>query len=600
MGSRRAVLLAITAVLGAAVAGAVWLAVQVDRARDAMADLVAAADGARADLVAGDLTALVGWLPEVQDAARRARAATGGPVWWLGQHLPGVGDDLTAVRTVARAADDLARGVLPGLAAALEPVLSPATGTASATTVADGEVSVDLRPLLAAAPALAEGVRVLARAGVQLERIDPDGLVGPVRDGVEQVAGLLSGVGGDGDGAGLSPYPTDVAEVLDRLPALLGGSTPHDYLVLALNPVELRSQGGIVGAVLVLRVQDGAATIVEQRGTTTLPELAEPALPLSDAEQALHGDRLGRWVQDVVLTPDFPRAAELASAYWQGSGGGAVDGVLAVDTRALAEVVAAIGRPLSVDGASVAADGLDEMLGQDSYRWFSDPGAGDAFYARVASSALALLGDALRDARVLVRVPGAVGRAVGEGRVRLWLADDAAQDPLSRTLLGGSFLSGGPQTGAQTGVFLDDLTAGKVDAYLDIQIAAQVVGCTSGRPTARVTLSLAYDPPSDIASRGPQVLGDGAAGVPTGWVGTNLTLYSPRGQSLGTVTRDGEVTGGATRQVDGRQVQALSLLLAPGERTQVTVDLPVSGGAAVVRATPTATSTGVLTATCSG
>lgn len=600
MKRRRVVLLTVAAVLAVGVGGAGWLAIRADQARDAMTDLMGAVDGARTDLAAGDLPSLAARLPDVQDAAARARSATGDPVWWVGQHLPGIGDDLTAVRVVARAADDLARGPMPDLAAALDPVLSSGPGAAvrASGDPGGGTAAVDLHPLLTAAPALADGVRVLARAGAQLESIDSGGLVGPVRDGVAQVQAVLSAAGAGSDEPVLADDLTDLAEVLDRLPGLLGREEPHDYLVLALNPAELRSQGGIVGAVLVLRVRNGALTIVEQRGTTELPELSGPALPLTSEEQALHGDRLGRWVQDVVLTPDFPRSAELAAAYWQQVGGTAVDGVLAVDTAALAGVVAATGRPLSVDGAQVGADGLEQVLAQDSYQWFGDPGAGDAYYARVAAAAMAVLGEAVHDPRVLARVPGAVDTAVAEGRVRFWLADPAAQEPVSRTLLGGAFLSGGARTGAQAGVFLDDLTAGKVDAYLDVHVDGEVRGCSAGQPVARVTATMAYHPPEDITSRGPQVVGDGAAGVPAGWIGTNLTLYAPRGQEVSGVTRDGEVIGGAPLRVAGRSTQVLSVLLAPGERTQVTVELPAPGGVLVVRSTPTATGPGVLTVAC--
>lgn len=50
-----------------------------------------------------------------QEATMSARRNTSVPVWWLASHSPVVGNDVTAVRTVADVVDDLAQGVLPSL-----------------------------------------------------------------------------------------------------------------------------------------------------------------------------------------------------------------------------------------------------------------------------------------------------------------------------------------------------------------------------------------------------------------------------------------------------------------------------------------------------
>jgi len=58
-------------------------------------------------------------------------------------------------------------------------------------------------------------------------------------------------------------------------------------------------------------------TVVEQLAGGSLGNLTGPVLPLTAEEQALFGDGLGIYMQDVTFTPDFPRSAQLARALWR-------------------------------------------------------------------------------------------------------------------------------------------------------------------------------------------------------------------------------------------------------------------------------------------
>src|SRR5690606_15270921 len=105
---------------------------------------------------------------------------------------------------------------------------------------------------------------------------------------------------------------------------------------LFLNSAELRSTGGLVGAMAVISADDGALTMSTTRAGTDLPRLDEPILPLTPAELELHSEALGRRVQAIALTPDFARTAQLAAAMWEADTGERVDGVIATDVVALA------------------------------------------------------------------------------------------------------------------------------------------------------------------------------------------------------------------------------------------------------------------------
>ncbi|WP_454051020.1 DUF4012 domain-containing protein [Cellulomonas sp. Marseille-Q8402] len=594
MAVRRRVLLVATAVLlaGGLLAGG-WLTSRVVQAAGALRDLQAAADGARPEADALDVGALRARLPALQDAASRAADAVDDPVWRAAQHLPFVGDDLAAVAAVSTAADDLTADAAPHLLDALGAVVDAGDAEpAAARAVPAGWV--DLAPVVRAAPALARAAGVLETLRADLAGLDPASLVGPVARPVAELDAAL-----DGSAAALDA----AQELADALPGLLGADGPRTYLLLSLNPAELRAPGGIVGAVAVLQVSDGAVGLAGQRSTADLPELPASVVPLTEAELALYGDRLGRWVQDSVLTPDFPRAAEVAAAFWQQSTGQPVDGVLATDPVVVADLLAATGRTVQADGAELGGDTLLRALLRDAYLAYGDPRMGDAFYAQVAAAAFEVLRDAAVDP-VAARAAATTGMAaVSDRRVALWSARPDEQARLAATPLGGAFLTGDATTptgrvGEAVGVFLDDATAGKLGYDLTAAVAVTMAGCGTADPRARVDVVLDYHPPADVGTYPAQVLGDGRSGVPAGWLATNVSLYSARDGRLGEVRRDDAVVGGQTAAVARRDVAVLTSRLAPGVRETYTVTVPAPRGVLSVWTTPTLTGPGVVTGEC--
>lgn len=586
-------LLVAAVLLGGLVLVGGWLGVRVWQAADASRDLQAAVDGAGPEVAALDLTALGARLPAVQEAAARAAAAADDPVWRAAQHLPFVGDDLAAVAAVATAADDLAQDAAPDLLSALDAVL--AGSTASRGTDRDAPDGwVDLAPLADAAPAAARAAAIAETLRADLSGIDAGSLAGPVAGPVAAVQDALAGASG----------PLDTVQALAAvLPGLLGDDGPRTYVLLSLNPAELRAQGGIVGAVAVLQARDGAVGLVAQRGTAEMPELAESAVPLTDDELDLYGARLGRWIQDSVLTPDFPRAAEAASAFWTETTGQPVDGVLSVDPVVVADLLSATGRTVQADGVEIGGDSLLQVLLRDVYLAYGDPKDGDAFYAQVATAAFAVLGDARTDPQAARAAVSVAQRAVADRRVALWSARPDEQARIGATALGGAFLSGDATTptggtGQALGVFLDDATAGKLDFDLDATVAVTMAGCGTAAPTARVDLRLDYHPPADVASYPAQVVGDGGSGLPAGSLATNVSFYAPRDTALGEVRRDDAVVGGQSASTGRREVAVVTSRLAPGEGETYSTTVPAPGGRLTVWTTPTLTGPGVVVGEC--
>lgn len=554
-----------------------WLAFRVYQAGTALLaakDVVLDLEG---DLGGGDTQQIQAQLPEVQADLAQARGATNDPVWRLAEYLPRVGEQLAAVRIVSTSLDDVVRESVPAIGR-IDDVLAAqeAPGT-------DGRI--DLAPLVDAAPDIAAAAVSAREAQAAVGAIDTSALfsqlVGPVtqvQDGMDRVSGALD--------AG--------SQVATLLPAMLGADGPRTYLLVSLNSSELRSAGGIVGAFAVLHADDGTIDLTEQRTTADLPGIATSILPLTDEEQRFDTDRLGRWVQDAVMTPDFPRSAELLTARWERDMGQHVDGIIATDPVAVSYLLGATGPVTEPGGLQIDASNVLQVLLHDAYLTYGeDAAAGDAFYTGVASTIFRAVGSGQGDSRAVV---DALARAGAEGRLRMWSAHPEEQKKLAATSVGAAFLTGPFPDAA--GVFLNDGTAGKLDYYLSTAVTVEDLHCSGPDPTATVRLDLSYAPPADVATFPHYVTGWNAETVPVGWVATNVTVYSPVGASLDALRWNDGYVSGVTGQVAGRSAQVVTSLLEPGGHETYRFDVPVRDGQVTVWTTPTLTNPGQVVATC--
>ena len=351
---------------------------------------------------------------------------------------------------------------------------------------------------------------------------------------------------------------------------MLGAEGPREYLVLMLNPAELRSGGGIVGSVAVLRADDGALAFGDQVAARSLPRYEEPVLTLAADELEVHSDQLGRVMQNVTMTPDFPRTAALAAQMWRLATGVTVDGVVALDPVTLSYVLGATGGVPGADGTTLTAEDVVETLLLDAYVRYPDQDATDAFFAGAATSVFSAVtrGQGSPEAQVWALV-----RAAGEHRIALWSADPAEQATLGTSALGGAFLSGPAGVDVdQAGVFLDDSTGTKLGYFLDQNVA---VTCTDAGAVLTLDLTSRVPDPAGLPA---YVSGEGFSTVAPGVLRTRITLYSPVGGTLGEIRSGDRVLGAARAPEAGREVAVLTETLEPGGRS--TIEVAVSGGGA--------------------
>lgn len=567
------VVLVVLAVL--VVAGG-WLVYRGVQASEALMSARTVFSDLRTQLDEGRTDQIETALPQAQEDLATARRATSDPLWRAAEVLPGLGPNLTAVRVVSASLEDVTRDALPAVVL-LNDVLAAPDARA-----ADGRL--DLTPLLAAGPEVAAAADSARAAQAAVAEIDVDRLVGQLAepigqltDGLDQVSGLLD--------AG--------AQVATLLPPMLGADGPRTYLLVSLNSAELRSAGGIVGAFAVLHAEDGAVTLTDQRSTMDLGGMDTSILPLSAEELVVDTDRLGRWVQDAVITPDFPRSAQLLAARWQQDMGQGVDGVIAADPVGVRYLLQATGPVTEPGGTTISSGDVLQVLLRDSYLEIADPAVADAFYAGVAATIFRAVGAGQGDPHALVT---ALGRAGTEGRIRVWSAHPPEQEVLASTTIGAAFLTGDfPDA---VGVFLNDGNAGKLDYYLTTTVSVEDLQCSGPEPTATVRLDLDYQPPADVASLPAYVTGPPRAGVPVGVLSTNVTVYAPVGAPLRALGRGEGFVSGTTATMAGRDVQVVTSTLAPGTSETYRVTVPVRDGTVSVWTTPTLTGPGFVTAAC--
>ncbi|WP_156157664.1 DUF4012 domain-containing protein [Demequina pelophila] len=511
--------------------------------RDAAADLERHASAAQAALRERDVEALRNDVAGLEDAAGRFVAATDGPHWWLAARLPYVEDQARPLVAAGRAVEAVAAEALSPLAAMedLDALAAPAFEGGRV----DPFVLEPYRATLGrAADALEDAVAELA--GEDVSRTDAR-IAGPY----EKLALKLDEV------AGTVRTASRTAELL---PAMLGGEGPRTYLVMVQHNAEARATGGIAGAIVEIGVEDGRIDLRRHRTATEMIADA-PVADLTADERLYYGERMAIFPQDVNFTPEFPRAAELMTAFWSAQGGGAVDGVMAVDPVALGWMLEGA-PPVDVAGVTLAADTLAATLLNGAYLAFPDAGEQDLFFALAAAT---LFGQMTSGGASPV---AGLTRAVEAGRFLLWAADPDEQLILAATPVAGVVL----ERDAALGLFVNDGSGTKIGWYVDTEATVTDLRCADGRLAGqRVDVALRHTFDGDVTTL-PETVGGGRL-LPQGRYESNLILMPPAGLTFGAVAQNGEPATLAQGAFEGRLQGQLRVGLEPGEAVAYSVEL---------------------------
>jgi hypothetical protein len=503
-----------------------------------------------------DVAAAQGTLAALQLETKKARAATDGVGWSAASHLPWVGDDLAAVRTVSEVLDDLSGKGLPALldvAAGLDPAaLAPRAGR------------IDLTSLTTAGPRIAGGLAVIRQAQSTVAGIETGSLtaqladaVGQLREGLDKAETLVS--------------TADRAATI--LPPMLGADGPRTYLVLFQNLAEVRATGGMPGAYIVIKADAGQVTITDQGSAAEDLKIFEtPVMKLDDEMEALYTERPAVFPANVNLTPDFPTAAMLARKMYQTRKGVAVDGVLATDPVALSYLLASTGAVKLPKGEPLTATNAVRLLLSDVYANYPVLAEQDAYFAGAARATFEALLKGQGDPKGMITQ---LARAAGERRLLVWSADATEEAQLAGTVLEGRLpaVEGASPT---VGVFLNDGSGAKLSYYLNQTAALSAGDCDDEDDSRQLKLTMTLGSTAPAAGLPAYVTGLKLGGEAY-TVRTNVMVFSPVGGGVVDAAIDGKPVDFGTGSERDRQVGVITVDLPPGV-TQ-TLDVTLQTGA---------------------
>jgi len=143
---------------------------------------------------------------------------------------------------------------------------------------------------------------------------------------------------------------SDAKPLLEILPTLLGVDSEKFYLVIFQNDAEIRPTGGFMTAYGILKISKGKITPVLSQDiyyldslltkTEPAPEVLVKYVRLPYQEEAKKGIKPHWRVRDMNLSPDFRLSTEKFLTYYQKIvGTGKLNGILAVDTKVLVELL---------------------------------------------------------------------------------------------------------------------------------------------------------------------------------------------------------------------------------------------------------------------
>ncbi|KGJ72369.1 hypothetical protein GY21_15860 [Cryobacterium roopkundense] len=528
-------------------AGAVWVGVRGSMAKTELESAIPLASAIKGQVLSDDPESAQASVEQLAEHASRAAALTSDPIWRAFEVVPFLGTNLTGVREIAAVVDDVSQNVvgpLATIAGALDPtVFRPVDG------------AINLDPLVAAQPRIASAHTALVRAESNALAIDTTRTLSVVRDAAQQ----------------LSTTVTDTAvsvgalnRAVEIVPAMLGHAGPRNYVLLFQNPAELRSTGGIPGALALIHTENGRIELAQQASSTDFPRHDAPVITLPTDTRSIYGDVTGQFVQNVNLTPNFALSGQIAQQMWNLRFGLQADGVISVDPVTLSYLLRATGPITLPTGEVLTADNAVQLLLGDAYEKY-EPIQQNDFFAGAAAAVFTAVSGGDVDPVALIE---ALGEAGGEHRVLVWSAHPDEQAVLADTTIAGGLPV---STAAEKtfGVYLNDGTGSKMDLYLDVQYAVGRKTCRQDkRPTFGVDVTLTNSAPADAALSLPlYVTGGGDFGVPPGNIKTMVSAYgAPDMDNLG-LTRDGAVVPYHPATDGGYPVSTLDVELAPGEST---------------------------------
>ena len=418
------------------------------------------------------------------------------------------------------------------LATALSGELTPEPGTIdvnAAVGVAENAQQMGDRVLrLRSAVADLEGLHV---PGVSDSRID---------DALAKATGYLE-------------LAESAVVAMKQLPQLIGSETPVRYFVGITNEAELRGIQGIIGEYAIVEIDKGEIS-VSRTGSNT--ELVDPnALPpeLVGEYSEIHGNTNTEW-QNMNLSPFLDPAALQITSAWKLQTGESLDGVVLLDTVALAKwAIPKVGSVQSAQGRVLSTwEALADYLSNGVYFEFPiDQNARKQFQSDIAEQLIKAVTESSLEIQQTIQ---SLAKPMIHGRVAAWLNGDKGRE-FNTTMLARSSKS----LQDEFVVAFNNLTGNKMDFYLQVEAVATT--CNS--------IELKFVSTADSKVKYPEYLTRRLDSDAEAQVGSYLEVNAilPAGTSLGTVKELGEDVSFDVYPISGNRTLVRTWIEVVSEKT---------------------------------
>ncbi len=528
--------------------------------------------GLKDKVTSGDFSTLPDDAKKIDELCSSMKKETSSPVWTMASFIPVYGGDINAARTMVDALSDVSSG-------ALVPMADNLAQATPGKLFQNGTINVSA--LQAVADSLSDSSKAFKSANKKVQGI-----------GDTHIAQVTELVDKAKDGFATLNGVVDAAEkVAPVLPQMLGANgQTRNYLLYAMNNVEIRACGGFGGSQGLISVTDGQMSIGEFVPRIGLSE-DEAVESVDEEDEALFGNHSNLYNSGNTYSPDWPRNSQRVAALWKSQYGQDVDGVVGIDPVFLQYLLGLVGNVSLPDGTVVDGTNAAKVLMHDVY-WNYPVEESDGIFASVASAAFDKILGGIGDVDV-TKLVGAFERGAEEGRLIAWMRNDDEQNAIKETGIDASLPDpDDPSADPVAGVYFNNLSFSKLDWYLnaDTQIG-QGVKNGDGTCSYRITVTLTNIMTQEEAGKLPDYVAASAPDAARDDERLNVSVFAPTGGNISDLTVEGTQFGLGAATWHGIPFYSGTVDLHAGETTTITYTLTTSAEAGdkplTLRQTPT-------------
>jgi type II secretory pathway pseudopilin PulG len=462
-------------------------------------------------------SALATYTPILTDDVDSLQTELNNSFWSFASKLPVIGEDVSAAQDLVDVADQL-----------VSDVLTPVSSTVSTYALQDIYTNGTFNgPAVQAYCDLIQQITPAVREASDALGSIYAPHVSQVNEAVEKISPTLESA---------SSTLEQISPIASVIPDILGCNGTRTYLVVAMNNAEIRSTGGMPGAMLYVSITDGQPYIGEVSNAQDFANESTGGvqIPLTDEENAAFGSSPGNMIQNVNFIPSFPRVCDLLCQYWMRDYNVTFDGVIALDIPMLQRIIAATGDVEMSDGTVLSADTTISMLMHDVYVNYTEGDDQDAYFVEGANKIISNLFSMDFSAENLSALLDAVQSGIDGGHLLMWMADSDEEAQIEALGCAGEISDS--VTSPELGVYLVDATWSKIDWYLraETQIGDPVTN-EDGSKTYTVTTSLTNTMSWDEITSGTihsYIYGGNPAKADEGDMLTIVYLMAPAGATI--------------------------------------------------------------------